>query len=73
MRHSVSISLPDGIFEQLKSYCQKEHANGSEVARQALRAFFFRQEFSRVRGKFQLTARKKSLHFTEEDIFKQVS
>ena len=73
MRHSVSISLPDGIFKQLKSYCRKEDANWSEITRRALREFFFHQEFSQVRAKFQLEARKKGLHFTEEDIFKHVS
>lgn len=73
MRHAVSISLPDGIFKQLKSYCQKEDANWSETTRRALREFFYHQEFSKVRDKFQLEAKKKGVHFTEEDIFKQVS
>ena len=73
MRNSVSISLPDGILQQLKSYCQREHANGSEVTRRALREFFYHQEFSRIRDKFQLEIKKKGLHFTEEEIFKQVS
>lgn len=73
MRHSVSISLPEAVFKQFKSYCRKENANWSEVARMALREFFFRQEFSTIRHKFQLEARKKGIHLTEEEIFKRVS
>ena len=73
MRNSVSISLPDGIFKQLKAYCKKEHANWSEITRRALREFFFHQELSRVRGKFQVEAKSKGVHFTEEEIFKRVS
>lgn len=73
MRHAVSISLPDGIFNQLKFYCQKENANCSETTRRALREFFYHQEFSKVRSKFQLEAKKAGVHFTEEEIFKRVS
>lgn len=73
MRHSVSISLPDGIFEQFKSQCKKENANGSEIMRQALRTYFFRKEFSRLRKKAVLEAARRGIHLTEEEIFKQVS
>ena len=73
MRHAVSISLSDRIFKQLKSYCRKENANSSETARRALREFFYHQEFSRVRSKFQLEAKRKGVRFTEEEIFKRVS
>lgn len=73
MRHAVSISLPDGIFNQLKLYCRKENANCSETTRRALREFFYHQEFSKVRGQFQREARKAGAHFTEEEIFKRVS
>ena len=73
MRHAVSISLSDGIFKQLRSYCQKENANSSETTRRALREFFYHQKFSKVRGKFQIEAKKKGVHFTEEEIFKRVS
>lgn len=73
MRHAVSISLPDAIFQQFKSYCRREHANGSEVARRALREFFYHQEFAKVRSKFQMAAKRKGLHFSEEEIFKRVS
>lgn len=73
MRHSVSISLPEGMYRQLKSYCVKEDANWSEVARKALRDFFYRQELFRLRGKALLEAERKGLRLTEEEIFKSVS
>ena len=73
MRHSVSISLPEGLFNQLKSLCKKENANGSEIVREALRTYFFRREFARLRKKAILEAAKKGISLTDEEIFRQVS
>ncbi len=57
----------------MKSYCREENANWSEITRRALREFFYHQEFSKARDKFQLEAKKKGIGFTEEEIFKRVS
>ena len=73
MRYSVSISLPEGMFKQLKAWCRKEKATGSEVVREALRAYFFRREFSRLRRMAQIEAAKRGISLTEEEIFKQIS
>jgi metal-responsive CopG/Arc/MetJ family transcriptional regulator len=73
MRNSVSISLPDGILKQLKNECEKENANGSEIIREALRAYFFRKEFSRLRRKAIIESAKRGITLTDEEIFKQVS
>jgi metal-responsive CopG/Arc/MetJ family transcriptional regulator len=73
MRHSVSISLPDGIYKQLKIECKKENANGSEVVRQALRVYFFRKELERLRQIARIEAQKRGIELTEEEIFKRVS
>lgn len=73
MRHSVSISLPDGIYRQFKAECKKENANGSEIVRGALRAYFFRREFALLRKKAMLEAAKRGISLTEEEIFKKVS
>ena len=73
MRHSVSISLPAGIFKEFKGYCRKENASASEIIRQALRVYFFRREFSNLRRLAMLEAAKRGINITEEEIFKQVS
>ncbi len=73
MRHSVSISLPDGIYKQLKIQCKKEDATSSEIVRQALRVYFFRKEFDRLRRKARIEAEKRGIELTEEEIFKKVS
>ena len=73
MRNSVSVSLPDGMLKQLKVECKKENANGSEIVRQALRTYFFRKEFSRLRRKAVIESTKRGITLTDEEIFKQVS
>lgn len=73
MRHSVSISLPEGIYKQLKAECKKENANSSEVVRQALRVYFFRKELDRLRQIARIEAKKRGIALTEEEIFKRVS
>ena len=73
MRHSVSISLPGKVFRQLKERCNQEDANGSEIVRRALREYFFRAEFSRLRRKVMMEAAKRGVFPSEEEIFKQVS
>lgn len=73
MRQSVSISLPKAVVKQLKYQCKKKKASSSEIVREALREYFFRTEFTRVRRKCMIEAAKAGIHLTEEDIFKRVS
>jgi len=73
MRHSISISLTDTIFKQLKSQCKKEGSNGSELIRQALREYFFRSSLSNIRKKAMIETIKQKMDLTEEEIFKQIS
>lgn len=73
MRHSVSISLPDGIYKQLKTECKKEDASSSETVRQSLRTYFFRKELDKIRRIARIEAEKRGIEFTEEEIFKRVS
>ena len=73
MRHSLSISLPETMYKQLKTECKKESANGSEIVRQALRVYFFRKEFSRLRQKALIEAEKRGINLTEEEIFEKIS
>jgi len=73
MRNSVSVSLPNGIFKQLKTESRRESASNSEVVRKALREYFFRTEFTRLRAKAMIEAAKKGINLTEKEIFEQIS
>ena len=73
MRHSLSISLPEGIYKQLKSQTRKENANGSEIVRKALRGYFFRTEFEHLHRIARIEAAKRGIEITEEEIFKKIS
>ena len=73
MRNSVSVSLPTGILKQLKNESKRESASNSEVVRKALREYFFRTEFTRLRRKAMIEAAKKGIKITEEEIFEQIS
>lgn len=73
MRHSVSISLPEAMYKELKTECKKENANGSEVVRQALRVYFFRKDLDRLHRIARIEAEKRGINLTEEEIFKKVS
>jgi metal-responsive CopG/Arc/MetJ family transcriptional regulator len=73
MRNSISISLPDGILKQLKSETKQENANISEIVREALREYFFKAEFRRLRRKAMIEAVKRKIQLTDEEIFKRIS
>jgi predicted transcriptional regulator len=73
MRHSVSISLSDGIFKKLKTLCKQENANWSEIVRKALREYFVKAEFERLRRIAAIESARRGIHLTEEEIFDRVS
>ena len=68
MRNVLSISLPDEILKTLRNESKNESASVSEVVRKALKDYFFRSEFDRVRKKAQLDMAKRGIKPTEEDI-----
>ena len=61
------------MYKQLKTECERENANGSEIIRQALRVYFFRKEFERLRNKARIEAEKRGINLTEEQIFEKIS
>lgn len=73
MRRSVSISLPEGIFKQLRVQCREMNADWSEIVQKALCEYFFRTRFSHLRRKAMLEAARRDISLSEEEIFKKVS
>lgn len=72
MRETITISLPSFIKEKLDNLTKKEHLNRSDIVREALRQYFIRQEFRRLRRRMIPEAEKQGL-YNDEDVFKKIS
>jgi metal-responsive CopG/Arc/MetJ family transcriptional regulator len=51
---------------------KKEHLNRSDIIREALRQYFARQEFRRLRDIMVPEGERRGL-YTDEDVFREVS
>ena len=71
-RETITISLPGFLRRELDRAVKQEHANRSDVIREALRQFFAVREFRQLRRQMIPLAEKRGL-FRDEDVFKQVS
>lgn len=72
MRKTITISLPEKVKKILDKITEQKHLNRSEVVREALRQYFSRQEFRRLRGLMLPEAEKRDI-YTDEDVFRKVS
>ena len=72
MKDSISISLPAVLKRKLDKLTKQERINRSDVVRDALREYFTRREFQRLRSSLVLEAEKRGI-YTDEDVFRQVS
>ena len=72
MSETITISLPGSMKEKLDQLIKREHLNRSDVVREALRQYFARQEFRRLRGLMVPEAERRGI-YTDEDVFSRVS
>ncbi len=72
MRQTITISLPQALKKKLADAVKHEHTNSSSIVREALRQYFVREEFRRLRGIMAPKAGRMGV-FTDEDVFKKVS
>jgi metal-responsive CopG/Arc/MetJ family transcriptional regulator len=72
MKDSISISLPGVLKRKLDKLTKQDQVKRSDVVREALREYFTRREFQRLRSSLVVEAEKRGL-YTDEDIFRQVS
>ena len=72
MRETITISLPESVKKMLDKITKREHLNRSEVVREALRQYFTRREFRRLRGLMIPEAEKRGI-YSDEDVFRKVS
>ena len=72
MRETITISIPKSVKQKLDGMTKREHLNRSDIIREALRQYFIRQEFRRLRQLMVPEAEKKGI-YTDEDVFHRVS
>ncbi|HZX35492.1 MAG TPA: ribbon-helix-helix protein, CopG family [Thermodesulfobacteriota bacterium] len=72
MRETITISLPPALKKKLADATKREHTNQSDIVREALRQYFAREEFQRLRKLLLPEAEQQGI-FTDEDVFKKVS
>lgn len=72
MRETITISIPKSIKQKLDRIVKEEHLNRSDVVREALRQYFTRQEFRRLRQLMIPEAESRGF-YTDEDVFRKVT
>lgn len=72
MKETITISVPKSIKQKLDWTIKKEHLNRSDIIREALRQYFARQEFYRLRQLMLPEAESQGI-YTDEDVFRKVS
>ena len=66
MRETITISVPKSIRQKLDVIIKKEHLNQSDIIRDALRQYFVRQEFRRLRQLMVPEAESQGIYTDEE-------
>ncbi len=72
MKETINISLPTVFKRKLDKISKREHLNRSDIICEALRAYFVRREFQRLRSTLAPEAEKRGI-YTDDDVFRQVS
>jgi len=72
-RQIVAISLPNTMLKRILIEAKKEHTSRSEIIRRSIKQHFFVRDFTAARNQTLAELDKKGLHWTEEEIFDQIS
>ncbi len=72
MRKAVTVSLPQGLTEELDLVSREAGTSRSEIVRQALKRYFTLREYRALRAELVIEAEAKGI-VTDEDVFHQVS
>jgi Arc/MetJ-type ribon-helix-helix transcriptional regulator len=72
MRETISVSLPGPMRQRLDRFIRAGRLNRSDVVREALRLYFAREEFRRLRSLMAPEAEERGI-FTDEDVFSRIS
>ena len=72
MRKAVTVSLPEGLTEELDLVSREAGTSRSEIVRQALKRYFALREYRALRAELVIEAEAKGI-VTDEDVFNRVS
>ena len=72
MRKAVTVSLTEGLAEELDLVSQEAGTSRSEIVREALKRYFALREYRALRAELVIEAEAKGI-VTDEDVFNQVS
>lgn len=72
MRHTVAISLPGELGDQLDQFSRLRGLTRSDVVRDAVRRYLAVEEFRSLRQRLLPLAEAQGV-FTDEDVFRTVS
>ena len=72
MRKAVTVSLPEGLTEELDLVSREAGTSRSEIVREALKRYFALREYRALRAELVIEAEAKGI-VTDEDVFNLVS
>ena len=72
MKATINVSVPSKIKRELDKISKQDQLTRSDIVCEALRAYFARREFERLRATLVPEAEKRGI-YTDDDVFRQVS
>ena len=72
MRKAVTVSLPEGLTEELDLVSREAGTSRSEIVREALKRYFALREYRALRAELVIEAEAKGI-VTDEDVINQMS
>ena len=70
-RKAVTVSLPEDLVKETNGFCKKRRTTLSEVTRESLREYLYRQRLEEARRDFTLHAEKLGIR-TEEELIRRL-
>lgn len=71
-RKAATISLPEDLAQETGRFCRTHSVSLSEVAREALRDYLYRQDLAEARRQFTLHIQKQGIQ-TEQSLLKKLN
>lgn len=65
-RKAVTVSLPEDLVKEANGFCRRREMSLSEVTRESLRDYLYRQKMEEARRWFGLHVQKLGIHSEEE-------
>lgn len=70
-RKPITVSLPEDLVRETSRFCKRHAVTVSEITREALRDYLYREELEEVRKRFTLHVQKLGIG-SEEELLKTI-